>query len=100
MQVPCDKLQCQKLGQFARPETCENWLGHVNNSLTMPTRPMKFTRYCLTQWISKLPGSFGIPRVRRYLVNVVLFELNEMSTSEITVKLKSNMHIGPVQIFL
>ena len=26
----------------------------------MPTRPMKFLRHCLTQWISKLLGSFEI----------------------------------------
>ena len=28
-----------------------------------------FTKYCLTQWISKLPGSFEIHWVRQYLVN-------------------------------
>ena len=27
------------------------------------------TKYCLTQWISKLPGSFEIHWVRQYLVN-------------------------------
>ena len=26
-----------------------------------------FTKYCLTQWISKLPGSFEIHWVRQYL---------------------------------
>ena len=30
-----------------------------------------FTKYCLTQWISKLQGSFEIHRVRPYLVNVM-----------------------------
>ena len=28
-----------------------------------------FTKFCLTQWISKLPGSFVIHWVRQYLVN-------------------------------
>ena len=28
-----------------------------------------FTKYCLTQWIPKLPGSFEIHWVRQYLVN-------------------------------
>ena len=30
----------------------------------MPTRPIKLIRYCIIQWISKLPGSFEIPWVR------------------------------------
>ena len=29
-----------------------------------------FTKYCLTQWFSKLPRSFEIHRVRQYLVNL------------------------------
>ena len=28
-----------------------------------------FTKYCLTQWIPKLPGSIEIHWVRQYLVN-------------------------------
>ena len=40
---------------------------------TMPTRPMKFTRYCLTQWISKLPRSFWNPLSQTALINVILF---------------------------
>ena len=43
--------------------------------LAMPARPVEFTRYFLTQWISKFPGIFEIQRVRQYLVNVVLFDL-------------------------
>ena len=30
-----------------------------------------FTKYCLTQWISKLPRSFEIHWVRQYLANVM-----------------------------
>ena len=30
-----------------------------------------FTKYCLTQWISKLPGSFEIDWVRQYMVNLM-----------------------------
>ena len=35
-------LQCQKLEQFAMPETCENWLGLVNSCVyyTYQTREM------------------------------------------------------------
>ena len=40
----------------------------------MSTNPLfqiklHLTKYCLTKWISKLPGSFEIHRVRQYLVN-------------------------------
>ena len=65
----------------------------------MPTRPMKFTRYCLIQWISKLVGSFEIHWVRQCLVNVVLFGTNDLLKSDMTVKLKSNLYIGPENIF-
>ena len=46
---------------------------------TLPNRPIRLSRFCLTQWISKLPGSFGInpPSKTVYLVNVViLFGIN------------------------
>ena len=45
----------------------------------MPARLVKFTRYCLTQWISKLPGSFKIHRMRQYLVNIVLFGIKNVN---------------------
>ena len=32
-----------------------------------------FIKYCLTQWISKLPGSFEVHRVRQYLVNFTVW---------------------------
>ena len=38
----------------------------------MSAKPVKFTRYCLTQWISKLLGIFEIHRVIQYLVNTVM----------------------------
>ena len=64
----------------------------------MPARPLKFTRYYLTQWTSKLPGSFGIHWVRKKLVNAVLFKIKDQWTSEITVKLRSNLCIRHVNI--
>ena len=60
--------------------------------LTMPARPVKFTRYCLTQWISKQLRSFEIHWVRQYLVNVVLSGIKDLQTSEIT-------YVGPEYIF-
>ena len=38
---------------------------------SFPWNAITFTEYCLTQWISKLPGSFEIHWVRQYLVNFV-----------------------------
>ena len=89
-----------KLRQFAVPETCENQLGLVNSCVYCAPRPVKFTRSCLTQWVSKLPGSFNIHRVRQCLVNEVLVGIKDLLTFEMSVKLKSNFYVGPINIFL
>ena len=40
----------------------------------MPTKPMEFTRYSLTQRIPKLIGNLiRHPQVKQYLANLVLF---------------------------
>ena len=65
----------------------------------MPTRPMKFTRYCLTQWISKLHRSFEIYWVRQCLVNENFFGIKDLWTPKFTIKLKSNLCTGLVNIF-
>ena len=55
--------------------------------------------YCPSQWISKILGSFEIHSARQYVVNV-LFGIKDLQTSEITVKLKSNMYVRPANIFI
>ena len=60
---------------------------------TIPARPEKFTRYCLTRLIPKLY------LVRQYLGNVDVFGMEGLKTSEMTVKLKRNIDVGPVDIF-
>ena len=65
----------------------------------MPTKPMELTGYGLNRWISKLPGSFEIYWVKRYLVNVVLFVIKDLYKFEMTVKLNSNVYVGPVNVF-
>ena len=65
----------------------------------MPARPVKFIRYCLTQWISKFTGSFEIHSIRQFLVNVILFWIKDLKISEMTVKLKSDLYVRPVNIF-
>ena len=37
--------------------------------------------------------------VRQYLVNVVLFRIKDLLTSDMTVKLNSNLYVGPVNCF-
>ena len=68
---------------------------HANSILQivafiMPGRSAKIIRYCLTPWIPKLPRSFEIHWVRQYLVNVVIFGIKDLKTSEMTIKPSSN----------
>ena len=52
------------------PKTCENWLILENTYVYYVCQTHEiYLPYCLTQWISKLPGSFEIHWVRQYLVN-------------------------------
>ena len=66
----------------------------------MPARPAPFAKHCLTQWISKLPGSFESHQVRQYLVDVALFRINDLQIPEMTMKLKGNLYVGPENISL
>ena len=65
---PFDYVIMIRLWQFAMPETREKKIDSVLQPVvfTMPARPIKFTKYCLTQWISKLPVSFEIHWVGQY----------------------------------
>ena len=69
------------------PEMCKN--------VNMLARSVKLAGHCLTQWISKLPGSFEIHSVRQYLVKVVLCWVKNLETYEMTVKLRSNS-VSPI----
>ena len=64
----------------------------------MLARSVKFTRHYLTQWILKPPGSYKIYWVRQYLENV--FWIKYLYTFEMTIKLKSNLYVRSVNIFL
>ena len=54
----------------------------------MPARTVKFTRYCHTRWISKVPGSFEI-----HLVNIASFGIKDLQASDMTAQLKSNLNV-------
>ena len=55
------------------PETCENWL---DLAFIMPTTPVKLPGTALLSGF--LLGSFEINWVRQYLINVVLYEMNDL----------------------
>ena len=86
-----------KLGQFAMPETRENRFGLVISCVYYARQTRNIY---LTQWISKLPGRFEIHWVRTYWVKVVLFRIKDLCTSEMMVKHKRYLYVGPVNIFL
>ena len=65
----------------------------------MPERRVKFTRYCRTESMLKLPGAFEIHWVRQCLVNVVLFEIIVLYISKMTVKIKSNLYVRLINVF-
>ena len=64
----------------------------------MLAKLMRFIRYCFTQRISKLQRNLEIRWVRQYLLNV-LPVLKVLQTYEMTVQLKRNLFVGPVNIF-
>ena len=66
-----------KITTNCHPKTCKNCLSRVNKCVDYARKIRKITRYCLTQWISKLSGSLEIHWVRQYLVIVVLFGIRD-----------------------
>ena len=67
-----------KLGQFVMPKTGDKLRGLVNICVYYAHQNREFARYCLTQWISKLPGKYETRRVRQYLIGVVLFAIKDL----------------------
>ena len=67
-------MQCQKWGKYfeveVRPTSCF-WAVWPFQMFTGPLLQINstFTKYCLTQWMSKFPGSFEILWVKQCLVN-------------------------------
>ena len=60
---------------------------------------MKFTNYCLTQWISKLLVWFEIHWVKQYLVYVVLYGIKDLQSYEMTTQLYINLYVRAVNNF-
>ena len=78
------------------PETGKKWLGLVKSCIYYAHQTVKISGQILPfQRISTFPRSFEIN-----LVNVVLCGIKDLSTSEMTIKLKKKItYIGPVNIF-
>ena len=70
--------------------------------VTGPLFEMKttFTKYCLTQWISKLPRSFEIHWVRPYLVNFTSLDGTENTTVYKTRPIFTGLEHGNLSSFL
>ena len=81
------------------PMTCENWLGLVKSCIYYAHQTCEIYQILPYSVDFKLPGSFEIHRVRQYLVNAVIFGIKDLQTSGMTIKLKSNLNIEPVNIF-
>ena len=77
------------------------WLGLVNVyyyvHYARQTRTINQVKPYLMEF--KSPGGFEIHRVRKYLVNVVLFGIQDLEICKILVKLKGNLYDGPLNIF-
>ena len=68
-------------------------------AVTMPTRHVKFNKYYLTQWISKLPGSLEINWVRQYFEIIVLFHIKTHKRVKWPYSAKKSLYDEPVNIF-
>ena len=65
-------IQCQKLGKISTdPALLLSFMVISDVYMAFIWNKTTFTKYFLTQWISKLPGSFEINWVSQYLVNVM-----------------------------
>ena len=80
-------------------ETCEIWLDLVNY-IYYARQTRDIYPVLLYSVDFKAPWSSEIHWVRQYLVNAVLFGIyRDVQTSEMTIKFKSNLYVGPVNIF-
>ena len=80
-------------------ETSENWLGLVNSFINDAHQTREIYQVLPYSVDFKTLQEFEIHWVRQYLVNLVLLRIKNLQISEITVKLKSNLYVGPVNIF-
>ena len=81
------------------PETCKNWPGFVNSCVYYSSQTHDIYQVLRYPVDFKAPEEFEIYHVIQYLVNVVLFKIKDLLTSEMPVKLKSNLYAGPVNIY-
>ena len=79
------------------PETCKKLLGFVNSCVYYANQTHDI--YQVLSYSVDFKGPEEIDWVRQYLMKVGLFRIKDLSKSEITAKLKSNLYVQPVDIF-
>ena len=79
------------------PETCKKLLGFVNSCVYYANQTHDI--YQVLSYSVDFKGPEEIDWVRQYLIKVGLFRIKDLSKSEITAKLKSNLYVQPVDIF-
>ena len=79
------------------PQTLENWLGLVKSCVYYARQTCDI--YQVLPYSVAFKALVEIHWIRQYLVDVVLFGIKDLYTFEKTVKLESNLFVGPVNIF-
>ena len=95
--------QCQKLGKiFTGPTYKLLFSFTVISDVHKSFIPYKttFTKYCLTQWISKLLGSFEIHWIRQYLGNFMSLAGNVNTTVYKTKPIFTGLGHGKLSWFI
>ena len=87
------KRQCWKLRQFAKSETCKKWLFLVNRCVCDARQTRGIYQVLPYSVDFKTPDGFVIHWVIQFLVNVVLFGIKDLWTSDKAKKLESNFHV-------
>ena len=91
-----------KLGQFAMSDTCEKWFGLVNSCAYYALQAREINQVLPYLVDFEAPGELWNPLTKTVLTkaNVVLIGIKDLQTYKMTVKLKSNVDVGPVNISL
>ena len=89
------------LGQFAMPETCENWLSLVNRFVDYAHQTRGIYQVLPYSMDFKAIGELWNPPSKTVLSKIFfLFGKKDLQTSEMTIKLKNDLHVGPVNVCL
>ena len=80
-------------------KTCQNWLGLVNNYIYYACHTYEIYQVLSCSVDFKAPGELWNPLSKTVLSDCSLFGIKDLETSKMTVKLKSNLYFGLVNVF-